>query len=195
MLFGSECKGKSYKYTEEVAPSHTDPRYVYERDREVRKRWWDVRDHATIFDLGAEYGHWTLCALAQGARMVYAVETDKSYQLMIKINLTSNLGYIERAGVIKRDIKLDQFIEHLSCPPPSIQYIRLSERYTRPEAIEEFISHGSDTISRYKPSLIACFERNNQYLHFNNVISTLGMSYNNRQFTCNQDEYSLITFS
>jgi len=87
LLTGSECKNKTYKYSEDTALNHSDPRYVYERDREVRKRWFDISDHSVVIDMGAEYGHWTLCAAAQGAKMVYAIEPDKDYQVLLKINV------------------------------------------------------------------------------------------------------------
>jgi hypothetical protein len=195
VLTGSECKGKTYKYSEDTAIGHIDPRFIYERDRECRKRWFNVNDHAVVFDFGAEYGHWTMCAIAQGARMVYAIETDKDYQLMLKLNLTHNTAFNERAGIIKREIKLDQFIEHLSCAPQSIQFIRLSERYTNKDAFVNFIKNATNTIKTYKPSIIACFERNGGYLPFITGMTTLGISYTNRQFTSGSDEYALITFT
>jgi tRNA G37 N-methylase Trm5 len=195
LLTGSECKGKTYKYSENTASSRTDPRYVYLRDREVRKRWFDVVDHSTIIDMGAEYGHWSLCAAAQGAKMVYAVEPDKEYQIILKINITNNSTFNERCAIVKRDIKLDQFIDHLSCPPSTIQYIRLAERYTNEEGFLNFMKNATKTIKTYKPKLIACFERNTGYLLFINAMMGLGMTFTNNHFVSDSNEYCLVNFT
>jgi tRNA G37 N-methylase Trm5 len=195
LLTGSECKGKAYKYTEDAAPNHLEPLYVYRRDREVRKRWFDVTDHATIIDMGAEYGHWTLCAAAQGARMVYAIEPDKDYQLVLKINVHNNMALNEHCAIVKREIKLDQFIDHLSCPPPTIQYIRLAERYTNEEGFLNFMKNATKTIKTYKPKLIACFERNTGYLLFINAMMGLGIAFTNSHFASDNNEYCLVNFT
>ena len=195
VLSATESKGRTYKYSEDSAPNHPAPLSIYQRDREVRKRWFNIQDHAVVFDVGAEYGHWSLCALAQGAHMVYAIEPDRDYQLMLKININNNTAYNERCGIIKRDIKLDQFVDHLSCAPPSINFIRLGERYTSKAAFANVIKHSINTITLYKPSIIACFERNGGYLPFIAGITALGMEFNHRQFTNNGDEYTLVTFA
>ena len=118
---------------------------------------------------------------------------------MLKININNNTAFNEHCGIVKRDVKLDQFVEHLSCPPQSIQFIRLAERYTNKDAFVNFINNASHTIKTYKPNIIGCFERNGGYLPFITGITTLGMSYTNRQFTSNYisdgDEYALITFN
>lgn len=145
--------------------------------------------------MGAEYGHWTLCAIAQGANMVYAIEPDKDYQLMLKINVNNNTAYNEHCGIIKRDIKLDQFIEHLSCAPATIQFIHLSERYTDKTAFANFIKHSVQVIMTYKPSIIACFERNEGYLPFIAGITTLNIPFTHRQLMTNGNEFALVSFT
>jgi len=194
LLTGSECKGKTYKYSEDTALNHTDPRYVYERDREVRKRWFDISDHSVVIDMGAEYGHWTLCAAAQGAKMVYAIEPDKDYQVLLKINVYNNSTFNERCAIVKRDIKLDQFVDHLSCPPQTIQYIRLAARYTSEQGFSNFMKNATKTIKSYKPRLIACFERNTGYLLFVHAMMGLGLAFSNKHFASDNNEYCLIEF-
>lgn len=198
MYTGTECKGKSYKFSEVVIPGHTDPRTVYETDREARKRWFNVHDKATIFDFGAEYGHWTLAAITQGARMVYSFESDHEYLKAFKNNLYTN-NFAERCMPVRPEENfapsLDAFIEKLSYPPESIQFIRLSESYSAPDVLAQLLKGAQSTITDYKPQLIVTFDQNKTLADFQKLIDGVKQPYSSQLLDVMYRKYIKIMFS
>jgi hypothetical protein len=141
-----------------------------------------------MFDLGAEYGIWTLSALSQGAQMVYAAETDPIYVSVIRANLAANNGYRDKSSVIKKMIKLDEFVNELSTPPAQINYIRLGYEYTF--KAKAFFNSARKTIKQYKPRLIACLDQTEPAV----FLDMIDHSFDSVSLKCNNENYLLIKF-
>lgn len=185
MQVANECK-KEYKYCDEVLQS----RLVYIRDRDVRAKWLNIQDGQIMFDIGSEYGYWSLAALAQGARMVYAIEKDPVLVTAIRANLAANSNFRERCSVVKNYSTLDSFIEGLSTPPTTVDYIRLAAPYA--DFSKEFVFGANKTLKRYRPKVIGCLSQTTDYSTFaapfvENYTTTL------KEIAVNNELYSLVT--
>lgn len=191
MQNGSECKGKVYKYCDGILPPFPDPRLTYIRDRDARAKLLKVDDGHVVFDFGAEYGYWTLAALAQGARMVYTIEVDPVYIAAIRENLHINTNFFERCNVIRRPIRLDEYINDLSIRPQRIDYIRLPE--IDPPALSHWMAGAMATLIEYKPKVIICLGQAITYEEVQRAFSEF-FSCITKHLVCNENSYCLVSF-
>jgi FkbM family methyltransferase len=89
MIYKHSFKGVEY-HTTDVGVAN--PRWAYDSftsEYLLRETWWDVKPGDVVFDVGAAYGSFTLCALAAGAALVVAAEPDKEvfYALCNNVNI------------------------------------------------------------------------------------------------------------
>jgi hypothetical protein len=195
LLTGTECRGKLYKFNEDILTGKPDPRATWEQDAGVRRKWFLVHDKVSIFDIGCEYGHWTLAAIAQGAQMVYALERDMEYYRALLKNLNEN-HYTEYCTPLRgRDevFDLDYFVDNLSYPPTKIQFIRLNRANSEPALLREFLKNARLTIAKYKPALITTSALNGN-VEVGNMCSGLNRPYDKKVAQAGQTEYCLINF-
>lgn len=62
---------RGFKALVNPAPGHSS-HWTFEDERSVKERWWRIQPGDVVIDVGADYGSYTLSALAMGAEKVYA---------------------------------------------------------------------------------------------------------------------------
>lgn len=84
----------AYIQDEKDTKSSNPTWYSHLDEQSVREKYWNVKEGNLVLDIGAAYGSYTLTALAQGAKKVYAwsPECGGSYKAPEKVFLETSLG-------------------------------------------------------------------------------------------------------
>jgi FkbM family methyltransferase len=69
-----------------------------------RKQYWNVKYNDIVMDVGVDFGPYTLTALSQGARHVYAVEPRTNAITKLVENLELNPRFLNKTTIIKRAV-------------------------------------------------------------------------------------------
>lgn len=75
---------------------------VYEDS--FRKKYWNVKYNDIVMDIGVDFGPYTLTALSQGARHVYAVEPRTNAIKKLIENLQLNPRFLAKTTIIKKAV-------------------------------------------------------------------------------------------
>jgi hypothetical protein len=147
----------AYVY-EEISINDRNSLEEHARDHEIRQKFWHVHTGDIVFDIGAGFGAYTLCALARGAKFVYAFENNPNVMRALRANLDKNkiLNAPEKcsASTWRVDDKnsLDKFIEEMSVPLNRVSWIKID---TGDVAANINVLQGARrTIARFKPNVL-----------------------------------------
>lgn len=140
----------------EIAGKHS--MQEHQADHSVRHRFWHIHNGDIVFDVGAGFGVYTLCALARGAKFVYSFENNPNVIRCLRANLARNqsIHSMEHCSAIKMRVddqnSIDKFVEGLSFPLNRISWIKID---TGDVASNINVLQGArNTIKRFKPNVL-----------------------------------------
>lgn len=147
-----------YRY-EEISIADRNSLVEQGQDRAVRQRFWHIHSGDIVFDVGAGFGTYTLCALARGAAFVYAFEYNPNVMRCLRANLSRNqhLQAVEKCStsswrVDDNQHSLDKFVEAMSSPLPRLSWIKID---TGDRAANVNVLQGArKTIQLYHPNVL-----------------------------------------
>jgi hypothetical protein len=147
-----------YKY-EEISINERNSLAEQAQDIAVRQRFWHIHSGDIVFDIGAGFGTYTLCALARGAAFVYAFETNPNVMRALRANLSRNqhLNAVEKCSTCSWRVddnphSIDRFVENMSAPPPRLSWIKID---TGDRAANINVLQGArKTVQQYHPNVL-----------------------------------------
>lgn len=143
---------------EEIEINNRRSLQEHQTDHAVRHRFWHIHTGDIVFDIGAGFGVYTLCALARGAKFVYAFESNPNVLRCLRANLArnQNIHAVENCSALKMRVddqnSIDKFVDGLSFPLNRVSWIKID---TGDIASNINVLQGArNTIKKFKPNVL-----------------------------------------
>jgi hypothetical protein len=147
-----------YNY-EEISINARNSLIEREEDHIIRQRFYHIHTGDMVFDVGAGFGVYTLCALARGAKSVYAFENNPNILRCLRANLSHNrqLSALEKCSasswrVDDGHLSIDKFVDEMSVPLTRVSWLKID---TGDEVSSINALQGARrTIAKFKPNVL-----------------------------------------
>ena len=152
--------GRDKYYFEEIDINNRNSLAEHGLDHMVRQKFWHIHSGDIVFDVGAGFGSYTLCALARGAKFVYAFENNPIIARCLQANIyrnEDNIRAMSRFAFSKWRVddnqhSLDKYISELSNSLNRISWIKID---TGDIASNINVLQGArKTIQKFKPNVL-----------------------------------------
>lgn len=129
-------------------------------DVQIRKKFWHIHSGDIVFDCGAGFGVYTLCALARGAKKVFAFENNPNIMRCFRANLHHNhsneLKAVDNCAALSWRVddknSIDKFVEEMSVPLNRVSWIKID--LGDPAASVNALQGARRTIAKFKPNVL-----------------------------------------